>query len=382
MPHDGHGDRRAIRAANLDNLSLFPVRARHPRCGVRDRQDRRRTREPRPGPHPPRRADGRGPRTHGPRRARHGALGGGADRLLAHHALRVDRLLQSDRSHDGGRTAPGRRGHDRPRRAELAPRRPHLRGGLDPRRIAPVAGRESPHPTRRRAAIRPLLRARGDGPARARADDGHPDLLPRAPPGRPPLPRRPGTERPRGPALRDAARPVLLPPQCGGGAHQRRPGLGGGANPAPGGPQSSGRGRPRPGGRARWPRTRHRWGAPVGPGGDDRLLRGLDPLHHRGARRAQDRGDLASRHQRPRYPPRLGAERTRGGRAPDPRLGRQPTGGEPRDPAAPRRRVRRTAGPAGPRAAAAAGREDALRAGRGGRQDARPGLCDASRPSR
>ena len=45
-------------------------------------------------------------------------------------------------------------------------------------------------------------------------------------------------------------------PNVAAAARQRRPGLGGGANPAPGGPQSSGRGRPRPGGRARWPRTR------------------------------------------------------------------------------------------------------------------------------
>ena len=187
---------------------------------------------------------------------RHGAVGGGADHLLAHHALRVDRLLQSDRAHAGGRTAQGRRGHDRPSRAKRAPRQPHLRGGLDPRRIAPVAGREDPHPTRRRAAIRPLLRSRGDGPSRARADDGKPDLLPRAPPGGPPLPRRPGTERPRGPALRDAAHPALLPPQCGGGGRQHRTGLGGCADPSTGGPQSSGRGRPRPGGGARWPRRR------------------------------------------------------------------------------------------------------------------------------
>ena len=57
------------------------------------------------------------------------------------------------------------------------------------------------------------------------------------------------------------------------------------------GPQSSGRGRPGPGGGTRWTRAGPRWGAPVSPGGDYRLLRGLDPLHHRGSRCPEDRGD-------------------------------------------------------------------------------------------
>ena len=341
MPHDIHGDPHAIRAANRHRPFLSPLRSRHPTDRVRGRQDCRGAPEPSPGPHQPRPADSRGHRTHEARRARDGAVGGGADHLLAHHALRVDRLLQSGGAHAGGRTPQGRRRHDRQGRAKRSPRQPHLCGGLGPRRIAPAAGREVSHSTRRRAAIRPLLRSRGGRPARARADDGNPDLLPRAAPGGPPLPRCPGTERARGPALRDAAHRPLLRPQSGRGGREHRTGLGGCADPSTGGPQSSGRGRPRPGGGAHRPGAGPRGSAPVSPRGDDRLLRGLDPIHHRRPRRAEDRGDLTSRHQCPRYPPRLGAERTRGRRAPDPRLGRQPAGGEPRDPIAPRRRVRR-----------------------------------------